>query len=54
MGVAWFFLFIFLTSNTPQNHRFISKAEKTFILAETKIAIETRLMCQSVNLYYIN
>jgi hypothetical protein len=49
MGVVWFFVFIFLTSNTPQTHRFISDKEKVFILAETKKSIETRAYCQSVS-----
>ena len=48
MGVSWFFLFIFLTSKTPQNHKFISDKEKSFILEETKKSIETREYCQSV------
>jgi hypothetical protein len=48
MGVSWFGLLLILTSNTPQTHRFITEKERQFILKETKKAIETRKLCQSV------
>jgi hypothetical protein len=33
--VVWFILFMTLTSNSPQAHKFISEREKAYILANT-------------------
>ena len=33
--MVWFILFMTLTSNSPQTHKFISEREKAYILANT-------------------
>ena len=35
IGLVWFILFMTLTSNSPQTHKFISEKEKAYILANT-------------------
>ncbi|CAF0770185.1 unnamed protein product [Brachionus calyciflorus] len=34
-GVIWFILFILLTADTPQKHKFISSKEKSFVISHT-------------------
>ena len=35
MGVAWFFLWTFLISESPESHRYISEREKCYIIEST-------------------
>jgi MFS transporter, ACS family, solute carrier family 17 (sodium-dependent inorganic phosphate cotransporter), member 5 len=36
VGFLWWILFMFIASDNPQNHRFITKIERVYILEETK------------------
>ena len=51
MGVVWSILLFFFASDSPSTQKGISKKEKEYILAETEKTIQTRKICQSVNLY---
>lgn len=35
-GVVWFFLFLLLTADSPNEHKFISQREKTFVINHTE------------------
>ena len=36
MGLIWLLALVFLTSESPANHKFISQAEKEYILENTQ------------------
>jgi MFS family permease len=48
-GVIWTLLVVFITADSPADHRFISQQEKEYILEETKKSIAVRDFCQKVN-----
>lgn len=52
LGIVWSFIFYFLSNDSPMNHRFIGENEKQFILSDTKKAVETRSILQSVTKLY--
>ena len=46
--MLWSVAFYFLSSNSPENHRFISQEERDYILQETRKSLEVRRHCQKV------
>lgn len=46
IGIAWFILFVTLTSNSPKTHRFISDREREYIITNTDTK-KTSLTIQS-------
>ena len=49
--MVWFILFMTLTSNSPQAHKFISEREKAYILANTDSEKKTSQKKIKVNYY---